>query len=112
MLESLRQDPRRIIAVVVGLVLALLMLPPLWILLQDSLTTTDDVLTLTRTRRIGTIVSKKIVARNKVFRERRCALSLLTHLFRLSRGVVCIPSCSTSPSHSHRCDCRHTFCSR
>jgi iron(III) transport system permease protein len=37
----IRQDPRRIIAVVVGLVLALLMLPPLWILLQDSVTTTD-----------------------------------------------------------------------
>ena len=37
----LRQDSRRIIAAVVGVILAVLMLPPLWILVQDSLTTTD-----------------------------------------------------------------------
>ncbi len=38
-----RQDMRRVIAALVGLVLAVLMLPPLWILLQDSITTTDAI---------------------------------------------------------------------
>ena len=38
-----RQDMRRVIAALVGIVLAVLMLPPLWILLQDSITTTDAV---------------------------------------------------------------------
>src|SRR5215467_7623663 len=42
-LDSLRQDSRLVIAAVVGLILALLMLPPLWILIQDSLTTTDAI---------------------------------------------------------------------
>jgi iron(III) transport system permease protein len=40
-LAFLRQDPRRAIAALLGLLLGLLMLPPLWILVQDSLTTTD-----------------------------------------------------------------------
>jgi iron(III) transport system permease protein len=42
-LAWVRQDMRRVIAAVVGLVLAVLMLPPLWILLQDSVTTTDAI---------------------------------------------------------------------
>jgi iron(III) transport system permease protein len=42
-LDFIRQDPRRLIAVLVGLLLAVLMLPPLWILLQDSVTTTDAI---------------------------------------------------------------------
>ncbi len=42
-LETLRGDQRLIIAVLVGIVLAVLMLPPLWILLQDSVTTTDAI---------------------------------------------------------------------
>jgi len=42
-LDYLRQDPRRVIAAVVGVVLAVLMLPPLWILIQDSVTTTDAI---------------------------------------------------------------------
>ncbi len=42
-LDFLRQDPRRLIAAVVGVVLAVLMLPPLWILIQDSVTTTDAI---------------------------------------------------------------------
>ena len=42
-LTWVRQDMRRAIAAVVGIVLALLMLPPLWILLQDSVTTTDAI---------------------------------------------------------------------
>ena len=37
----LRNDPRRTIAGCVGILLGVLMLPPLWILLQDSVTTTD-----------------------------------------------------------------------
>ena len=41
LLAFVKQDPRRLIAVLVGLLLAVLMLPPLWILLQDSVTTTD-----------------------------------------------------------------------
>lgn len=40
-LRLLRQDGRGLAALAVGIVLALLMLPPLWILLQDSVTTTD-----------------------------------------------------------------------
>ncbi|MEA2742181.1 MAG: hypothetical protein QOG25_552, partial [Acetobacteraceae bacterium] len=43
LLDAIRQDPRRLIAVLIGLVLAVLMLPPLWILLQDSVTTTDAI---------------------------------------------------------------------
>jgi iron(III) transport system permease protein len=39
--ELLRQDPRLLISVVVGVVLIALMVPPLWILVQDSLTTTN-----------------------------------------------------------------------
>ena len=38
-----RQDMRRVIAAAVGIVLAVLMLPPLYILLQDSITTTDAI---------------------------------------------------------------------
>ena len=38
-----RQDMRRAISVVVGVILAVLMLPPLYILLQDSITTTDAI---------------------------------------------------------------------
>ncbi len=41
--ETARHDPRFWIAVAVGLPLAVLMLPPLWILLQDSITTTDAI---------------------------------------------------------------------
>ena len=37
------RDQRLPIAVVVGVILALLMLPPLWMLIQDSLTTTDPL---------------------------------------------------------------------
>lgn len=37
----LLQDGRLPAAIVIGVILALLMLPPLWILLQDSVTTTD-----------------------------------------------------------------------
>ncbi len=56
-LEYVRQDPRRLIACFVGVVLAVLMLPPLWILLQDSVTTTDAIgnvtgLTLDHFRRL------------------------------------------------------------
>jgi iron(III) transport system permease protein len=40
-LAFLRQDARRGIAALIGVLLGLLMLPPLWILLQDSVTTTD-----------------------------------------------------------------------
>jgi iron(III) transport system permease protein len=43
LLDAIRQDPRRLIAVLIGLVLAVFMLPPLWILLQDSVTTTDAI---------------------------------------------------------------------
>src|SRR5689334_12288663 len=39
--ELLRQDPRLLISVVVGVVLTALMVPPLWILVQDSLTITN-----------------------------------------------------------------------
>jgi iron(III) transport system permease protein len=42
-LYAIRQDPRRLISVLIGAVLAVLMLPPLWILLQDSVTTTDAI---------------------------------------------------------------------
>jgi iron(III) transport system permease protein len=42
-LDAARQDPRRLISVLVGVLLAILMLPPLWILLQDSITTTDAI---------------------------------------------------------------------
>ena len=42
-LDFIRQDPRRLIAALVGVVLAVLMLPPLWILIQDSVTTTDAI---------------------------------------------------------------------
>ncbi|HXT80671.1 MAG TPA: iron ABC transporter permease [Acetobacteraceae bacterium] len=42
-IDAIRQDPRRLIAGLVGLLLAVLMLPPLWMLLQDSLTTTDAI---------------------------------------------------------------------
>ncbi|MFI4981476.1 MAG: ABC transporter permease, partial [Nevskiales bacterium] len=42
-LDTLRGDQRLPIAVLVGIVLAVLMLPPLWILIQDSLTTTDAI---------------------------------------------------------------------
>src|SRR5208282_2137080 len=42
-LGALRADQRLVIAVLVGAVLAVLMLPPLWILIQDSLTTTDAI---------------------------------------------------------------------
>ncbi len=43
MLHWFRHDSRRIISITVGIVLAVLMLPPLYILLQDSITTTDAV---------------------------------------------------------------------
>jgi iron(III) transport system permease protein len=39
----MRQDPRRPIALVMGLVLVVLMVPPLWVLIQDSVTTTDAI---------------------------------------------------------------------
>ncbi len=42
-LAALRADQRLLIAVLIGAVLAVLMLPPLWILIQDSLTTTDAI---------------------------------------------------------------------
>jgi len=42
-LTWVRQDMRRVIAALVGIVLAVLMLPPLWILLQDSVTTTNAI---------------------------------------------------------------------
>lgn len=42
-LTWVRQDMRRVIAAAVGLLLAVLMLPPLYILLQDSITTTDAI---------------------------------------------------------------------
>jgi iron(III) transport system permease protein len=42
-ISGIRQDPRRLIAALVGVVLAVLMLPPLWILFQDSVTTTDAI---------------------------------------------------------------------
>ena len=35
------RDPRVLIAVIVGIILAALMVPPLWMLIQDSVTTTD-----------------------------------------------------------------------
>lgn len=37
------QDPRRVIALVVGAILAVLMLPPLWMLVLDSITTQDAI---------------------------------------------------------------------
>ncbi len=43
-LEFLRQDPRRLISAIVGVVLAVLMLPPLWILIQDSVTSTTNAI--------------------------------------------------------------------
>ena len=39
--DSFRRDPRIAIASVVAVLLVLLMVPPLWILIQDSLTTTN-----------------------------------------------------------------------
>jgi iron(III) transport system permease protein len=42
-LAWIRQDPRRLIAAVVGLVLAVLMVPPLWMLILDSITTQDAI---------------------------------------------------------------------
>ncbi len=42
-LNWLRQDPRRLIAFLVGIVLAVLMVPPLWILILDSVTTQDAI---------------------------------------------------------------------
>jgi len=42
-LAVLRRDPRLAIAIVVGTVLVVLMLPPMWMLIQDSLTTTNAI---------------------------------------------------------------------
>lgn len=42
-LEWIRREPRRIIAAIVGILLALLMLPPLWMLILDSVTTQDAI---------------------------------------------------------------------
>src|SRR6185437_8112192 len=39
----LRGDQRLAIAIPVGVLLVLLMLPPMWMLVQDSLTTTDAI---------------------------------------------------------------------
>ncbi|MGE0226097.1 MAG: ABC transporter permease [Acetobacteraceae bacterium] len=58
-LNWLRQDPRRLIAALVGLVLAALMVPPLWMLIVDSVTTQDAIgeitgVTLGHFARLGT----------------------------------------------------------
>ncbi len=42
-LNWLRQDPRRLIAFLVGIVLTVLMVPPLWMLVLDSVTTQDAI---------------------------------------------------------------------
>src|SRR5690348_9001988 len=42
-LARLRGDQRLAIAIPVGVLLVLLMLPPMWMLVQDSLTTTDAI---------------------------------------------------------------------
>lgn len=54
-----RQDPRRVIALIVGAVLAVLMVPPLWMLILDSITTQDAIgqitgLTLAHFAKLGT----------------------------------------------------------
>ncbi|MGE0418527.1 MAG: ABC transporter permease [Acetobacteraceae bacterium] len=54
-----RQDPRRVIALIVGAVLAVLMVPPLWMLILDSITTQDAIgqitgLTLGHFAKLGT----------------------------------------------------------
>ncbi len=43
LLGWLRQDPRRPIALIVGLVLAVAMLPPMWMLIVDSVTTQNAI---------------------------------------------------------------------
>src|SRR5487761_2776190 len=42
-LAALRADQRLTIAIPVGIVLVVLMLPPMWMLLQDSMTTTNAI---------------------------------------------------------------------
>lgn len=79
----LRQDPRRLIAAVVGLVLAVLMVPPLWMLVLDSITTQDAIgeitgFTLEHFAKLGT--DKNAVAslwNSLVFAAGSTVLSLL-----------------------------------
>ena len=42
-LEWFRREPRRLIAIIVGILLTVLMLPPLWMLIVDSVTTQDAI---------------------------------------------------------------------
>ena len=56
------RDPRVLIAVIVGIILAALMVPPLWILIQDSVTTTDafgDITGFTANRFVKLISEKR-----------------------------------------------------
>jgi len=77
-------DPRVIIAVVVGGVLVALMVPPLWMLLQDSVTTTDafgDVTGLTLQHFHKLVIEKRALTslvNSLVFAAGSTVLSLLT----------------------------------
>jgi iron(III) transport system permease protein len=77
-------DPRIIIAVVVGAVLVALMVPPLWMLMQDSVTTTDafgDITGLTLQHFHKLVIEKRALAslwNSLVFAAGSTVLSLVT----------------------------------
>ena len=83
-LNRIRQDPRRLIAALVGLLLAGLMLPPLWMLILDSVTTQDAIGAITGVTlgHFGKLVIDKDALRSiwnsLVFAAGSTVLSLLT----------------------------------
>lgn len=82
-LNWIRQDPRRLIAALVGIVLAVLMVPPLWILILDSFSTQNALgeitgFTLSHFAKLGTEKNALVSLWNSlVFAAGSTVLSLL-----------------------------------